>query len=197
MATAPNGASSGARRQGARGRGRESIGLGNGRQQGRHPEQSDRERDPRAIHQPRPQVASLHVRAEQKNRLGCVEAPVDADRMARRRDHAEESIRKALGEEAKRDFLARVGPIHTLEGLGVADARDAVDVRAELPAVEPVDALRRHQPALRLRGVGVGILAPRVVSCAFFHLRVASPAALRLDDAEKRRFRLFVCRSSA
>jgi hypothetical protein len=30
-----------------------------------------------------------------------------------------------------------------------------------------------------------------------FHLRVASRAALRLDDAEKHRFRELVCRSSA
>src|SRR2546426_17391 len=123
----------------------------------RHPTEPDGERDARAVHQPRPQVASLDVRAQQEDRLGRVEALVDADQMTRHRDHAEESILEALGEEPDRDLLAGVDLVDTLEGLEVAGALDGVDVGAKSPAVEPMDGLRGHQRALRLGCIGVGI----------------------------------------
>ena len=73
----------------------------------RHADQSDRERDARAVHQPRPEIAPLHVRAEQEDRLGGVAPAVDPDQVARRRDQAEEAVLEALGEEPDRDLLAR------------------------------------------------------------------------------------------
>src|SRR6267142_9402 len=99
----------------------------------------------------------LHGGAEQEDRRGGVAAFVDADQMARHRDQAEELILETRREEAKHDLLLGVDPVHALEGLGIADTLDAVDVRPELSVVEPVDALRRHQPALRLGRVGVGV----------------------------------------
>src|SRR6058998_2225814 len=77
--------------------------------------------------------------------------------MARHWDHAEEAIFEAADEKPERDLLAGVSAVDTLEGLRVASALDAVDVGTESPAVEEVHRLRRHQGALRLRSVGVGV----------------------------------------
>src|SRR6202022_1842921 len=77
--------------------------------------------------------------------------------MTRGRHHAEESVLEAGGEEPKRDLVAGIGSIDTAVSLWVADTLDAVDVGAEAPAVEPVDRLRRHQRALRLGGIRVGV----------------------------------------
>src|SRR5215475_3530634 len=77
--------------------------------------------------------------------------------MARGGNQAEESILEALGEEPDGDLLAGILTIDATEALGIADTLDAEDVGAEAPAVEEVESLRRHQRALCLGGVGVGI----------------------------------------
>ena len=55
------------------------------------------------------------------------------------------------------DLLGGIRAIDALEGLGVAGSLQRVHVRAEAPAVEPVDALRGHERALRFGHVGVGV----------------------------------------
>src|SRR5262245_58603664 len=77
--------------------------------------------------------------------------------MARHRDQAEEVVLEAAGEEVDRHLHGRVGAVDALEGLRVALALEAVDVRAKASLVEPVDRLRRHQRALGLGGVGVRV----------------------------------------
>src|SRR5262249_22335917 len=101
--------------------------------------------------------AALHVGAEHEDGLRGVETGVDADQVARRRDHAEKAILEALGEEANGDLLVGVGAIDSLERLRITAALEGVHVRAEAPAVEPVDALRRHERALGLGEIGVGV----------------------------------------
>src|SRR5438874_5790096 len=122
-----------------------------------HAEQPDGERDARAVHQPREEIAPLHVGAQHEDRARGVPAGLDADQVPRRGDQAEEPVLEALGEEPDRDLVAGIGPIDALEGLRIARALDGIDVRAEPPAVEPVDRLRGHQRALRLGRVGIGV----------------------------------------
>src|SRR6516162_8606497 len=99
----------------------------------------------------------MHVRAEQKDRRGGVAVQVDADQVARHRDHAEEVILEPPSEEADRNLLARVGLVDALEGLRVPGPLETEDARAKTTVVEPVDGLRRHQGALRLGRQRVGI----------------------------------------
>ena len=83
--------------------------------------------------------------------------PSTPDQVTRRGNHPEESILEAFGEEPDRDLLGGIRSVDPPEGLEVADALDGVDVGAKPPALEPVDGLRRHQGALRLGRIRVGI----------------------------------------
>src|ERR1700730_133110 len=122
-----------------------------------HADQSDGERDARAIHQPRPHVPSLHVRAEYEDGMGGLAAAVDPDQMARGRDQPEEPILEALREEPHRDLLIGIRVVDAPEGLEISRALDGVHVRAKPPALEPVDGLGRHQGALRLGDIRIGV----------------------------------------
>ena len=71
------------------------------------------------------------------------------------RKKTQEVVRKTTCEEPHRDLVVRICRIHPLEGSQVAFARYRVDMRPESPAVEPVDALRRHERAPRIREIGI------------------------------------------
>ncbi len=116
----------------------------------RHADQTDRHRRPRRVHEPRPEVASLHVGSQQEERLARL-GSFHGDEMAVGRDEAQELVRLAPAEERDRYLLARVGNIDPLERQRVAGSCQRVHVGLEASLVEPVDLLRRHQRALRFR----------------------------------------------
>src|SRR5262245_11067961 len=123
----------------------------------RHAEEPDRQRDACPVHEPRPEIAALHVGAQEKDRLGGIEVRGDADQMARHRDQAEEVVLEAVSKEVDRHLHFWIGAVDALEGLRVALSLETVDVRAKAPLVEPVDRLRRHQRALGLGGVRIRV----------------------------------------
>ena len=66
-------------------------------------------------------------------------------------------VLKPFGKKLNRNFYVGVRRVHALEGLGVAGAGEANNVRAKSATVKPVNWLRRHQGALRLRRLRVGV----------------------------------------
>ena len=92
-----------------------------------------------------------------KSVLVGVAPALHADEVPVRRDQPRKRYSKPWAKNRTGIFSLRIGAVHALEGQRVARALDAVDVGREPPVVEPVDALGRHERALRLRGVGVGV----------------------------------------